>query len=233
MPLQCLARAGQYTENAHALAPIGAWRVAVSHAGQEMLAFEIQWLTFVERNRIRLCPLRHRERVAPFDAMRIQLQLAAPMLPIIEYRIGFPYAAFDAPQNYVGVPYGDRSRFPEFFSADARFSTQHTSEAAILDHFRLLQATDKLSLLTCVDFRQPDHLLHPLPLRSGGHSPVRVRAAGSRHFVLDPYPFDEVSISFEFPARHVKGMVFSSAAELQKEFEAAPVETLSVTVSAN
>ena len=117
--------------------------------------------------------------------------------------------------------------------ADARFSTQHTSEAAILDHFRLLQATDKLSLLTCVDFRQPDHLLHPLPLRYGGHSPVRVRAAGSRHFVLDPYPFDEASISFEFPARHVKGMVFSSAAELQKEFEAAPVETLSVTVSAN
>src|SRR6202166_4807858 len=33
---------------------------------------------------------------------------------------------------------------------------QHTSEAAILDHFRLLQATDKLSLLTCVDFSQPD-----------------------------------------------------------------------------
>jgi len=44
------------------------------------------------------------------------------VLPIIEYRNGFPYAAFDAPHNYVGVPYGDRSRFPEFFSADARFS---------------------------------------------------------------------------------------------------------------
>jgi hypothetical protein len=44
------------------------------------------------------------------------------VLPIIEYRNGFPYAVFDAPQNYVGVPYGDRTRFPEFFSADARFS---------------------------------------------------------------------------------------------------------------
>jgi hypothetical protein len=44
------------------------------------------------------------------------------VLPIIEYRSGFPYAAYDAPQNYVGVPYGDQSRFPEFFSADARLT---------------------------------------------------------------------------------------------------------------
>src|SRR6202140_529558 len=85
--------------------------------------------------------------------------------------------------------------FAEQIAADARFSAQHTSEAAILDHFRLLQATDKLSLLTCVDFRQPDHLLHPLPLRAGGHSRVQVRTAGPRHFVLDPYPFDDLSLS--------------------------------------
>jgi hypothetical protein len=44
------------------------------------------------------------------------------VLPIIEYRSGFPYAVFDAAENYVGVPYGDQSRFTEFFSADARLS---------------------------------------------------------------------------------------------------------------
>jgi hypothetical protein len=44
------------------------------------------------------------------------------VLPIIEYRNGFPYATFDSSQNYAGVPYGDHSRFPEFFSADARLS---------------------------------------------------------------------------------------------------------------
>jgi hypothetical protein len=118
-------------------------------------------------------------------------------------------------------------------AGDSRFSAQQSSEAAIVDHFRLLQATDKLSLLTCVDFRQPDHLLHPLPLRAGGDSRVQVRTAGPRHFVLDPYPFAEHSLSFNFPARHVRGKVFSSAAQLQQGFEAAPVETLSVTVNAN
>ena len=37
------------------------------------------------------------------------------------------------------------------------FPPEQTSEAAILDHFRLLQATDNLSLLTCVDFPAAAH----------------------------------------------------------------------------
>lgn len=113
------------------------------------------------------------------------------------------------------------------------FTPEQTDESAVLDHFRLLQATDNLSLLTCVDFRQPAHLLHPLPLRNGGHSPVIVRTAAPRRFVLDPYPFAEPSLSFQFPARHVEGKLFSSAAELQVQFNAATLRTLSVTVSAN
>lgn len=42
--------------------------------------------------------------------------------PIVEYRSGFPYATLDANQNYVGTPYSDATRFPNFFSADARLS---------------------------------------------------------------------------------------------------------------
>jgi hypothetical protein len=60
-----------------------------------------------------------------------------------------------------------------------------------------------------------------------------VTVARSRHYVLDPYPFDEPSITFEFPARHVRGKLFSSTAELQERFHAAPAESLSVTVSSS
>jgi hypothetical protein len=118
-------------------------------------------------------------------------------------------------------------------AANPRFTPEQASASAILDHFWLLQATDNLSLLTCVDYREPAHLLHPLPLRGGGHSTIKVRTAAPRHFVLDPYPFAEPSLIFTFPARLVEGKVFSSAAELQQRFAAAKVETLSVTVSAN
>lgn len=117
--------------------------------------------------------------------------------------------------------------------SDTRLTPEQTSEAAILDHFRLLQATDYLSLLTCVDFRRPSHLLHPLPLCGGGHSRVEVRSVSTRQFILDPYPFTEPSLSFRFPARRVEGVVFKSAAELQKRYSDASVEMLSVTVSAN
>lgn len=42
--------------------------------------------------------------------------------PTVEYRTGAPYAPVNALRNYVGVPYSDRYRFPDFFSADARVS---------------------------------------------------------------------------------------------------------------
>jgi hypothetical protein len=115
-------------------------------------------------------------------------------------------------------------------AADASVAAERKTESAIFDHFRLLQATDNLSLLTCVDFSQPANLLHPLPLREGGYSRVEVRSAGSRQFVLDPYPFDEPSLRFEFPARHIEQKSFASAAELQKQFNASPVQMLSVTL---
>lgn len=118
-------------------------------------------------------------------------------------------------------------------AASPNFTSDQASESAILDHFRLLQATDNLSLLTCVDFRAPAHLLHQLPIRGGESQRVAVRAVGPRHFVLHPYPFSEPSLIFAFPARHVEGKVFTSSAELQKSFNAAPVEVLSVTVSEN
>jgi Protein of unknown function (DUF3891) len=118
-------------------------------------------------------------------------------------------------------------------TVDVRFTPEETREAAILDHFRLLQATDNLSLLSCVDFRHPAHLLHPLPLRDGRYVTVQVRSAGLRQFVLDPYPFAESSLTFQLPARSVEGKVFSSAADLQQRFKAAPAEMLAVTVRAS
>ncbi|MGA8871806.1 MAG: DUF3891 family protein [Candidatus Acidiferrales bacterium] len=116
---------------------------------------------------------------------------------------------------------------------DESVAREQKSDTAILDHFRLLQANDNLSLLTCVDFARPANLLHSLPLRDRGYARVEVRSAGSRHFVLDPYPFSEPSLTFQFPARHVKGKLFGSSAELREQFASVPVETLSVTVSAS
>jgi hypothetical protein len=116
-------------------------------------------------------------------------------------------------------------------AADAALSTAEMSEVSILDHFRLLQATDNLSLLSCVDYREPATLLHPLPLRSGGHSEIKVQADGERRFRLTPYPFAASPLAFEFPARHIEGKTFISASELQHRFSAAPIVVLTVSLS--
>ena len=120
----------------------------------------------------------------------------------------------------------------EQIASNPNLKPEHKTEDAIMDHFRLLQANDYLSLLTCVDFQKPVALLHPLPARGGKRIPVQARRIAVRHFVLDPYPFAGASLSFQFPARHIKGKLFSSAKKFQEAFHAAPIEILSVTVSA-
>jgi len=111
---------------------------------------------------------------------------------------------------------------------DESLTPTDKSAETIQEHFRLLQACDNLSLLTCVAFASPAHLLHPLPLNDGSHSRVEVESVGARKFRLFPWPFAREKLSFQFPARHVRGRRFESSAELETAFAAAPVEQLSV-----
>jgi len=115
---------------------------------------------------------------------------------------------------------------------DATLSSSQKSWDAITEHFRLLQACDNLSLLTCVAFASPTHLLHPLPLNSGSAAKVKVVPVGQRHFQLSPWPFADPELSFAFPARHVTGKLFPDSQSLESAFHNAPVEQLAVTLSA-
>jgi hypothetical protein len=116
--------------------------------------------------------------------------------------------------------------------SDGGLSKEEKSEMRIRDHFRLLQATDNLSLLSCVGYCRKATLLHPLPLRDGSYSEVSVEPVGERHFRLEPYPFGDNSRVFEFPARHVEGKRFENAGKFQHSFAASTVTQLTVVVSA-
>jgi len=127
-----------------------------------------------------------------------------------------------------------RSLQEALFSAiavDVTLTPQEKSEQTILENFRLLQACDNLSLLSCVAFNKPANLLHPLRLNDGTSSEVQVTPIGPRHFQLEPWPFAEEHLTFEFPARHVEGKRFDSAKDLQKGYFWAGEEALSVTLS--
>lgn len=115
-------------------------------------------------------------------------------------------------------------------AADNTLTPYEIAWPRIQQHFRLLQATDNLSLLSCVDYRHPANLLHPLPLTNGSQQEITVRSVGERHFQLTPYPFHQPELQFLLPARHVQSKIFSSAEELQAQFHAAPVTPLTVRV---
>ena len=116
--------------------------------------------------------------------------------------------------------------------SEERFSPEEKSEHAVTSNFRLLQATDNLSLLSCVAYMQPATLLHRLPTEGGSAAEVYVLALAPRIFQLAPYPLDQTPLTFEIPARHVKGEVFSSREALQQKYQSAPIESLSVTITA-
>jgi hypothetical protein len=115
---------------------------------------------------------------------------------------------------------------------DESLGTEEKSATTIDEHFRLLQACDNLSLLTCVAFDKPAHLLHPLPTRDGASAKVQVTHLAPRHFRLTPWPFETAELNFEFPARHVHGHIFASSVDLEAAFAVAAVEMLTVTLSA-
>jgi hypothetical protein len=51
----------------------------------------------------------------------VKLPWKARVSPLVEWRTGLPYSVLDEGQNYVGQPFSDKTRFPKFFSLDARF----------------------------------------------------------------------------------------------------------------
>ena len=113
---------------------------------------------------------------------------------------------------------------------DDSLRTKDKLDETITEHFRLLQACDNLSLLTCVAFGSAAHLLHPLPLHGGGTSEVEVLPIGPRHFRLEPWPFAKPEMSFIFPARHVEGKFFADSESLEAAFHNSPVQQLTVTL---
>jgi len=76
--------------------------------------------------------------------------------PIVEFRTGFPFARLDAMQNYVGVPFSNSTRYPDFFSADARIaknvkvSSKYTLRLSVTavnisNHFNALAVHDNIA----------------------------------------------------------------------------------------
>jgi Protein of unknown function (DUF3891) len=115
-------------------------------------------------------------------------------------------------------------------NADPSLTVEEQSEQRIDEHFCLLQACDNLSLLACIAYSAPSHLLHALPKNDGTSAKVQVLPLGSGHFQLNPWPFSQRELRFEFPAHHVRGKFFNSSAELESAFKAAHPEQMKITL---
>jgi hypothetical protein len=122
-------------------------------------------------------------------------------------------------------------RLLETVRSDPEYTAEDTADKAVLNNFRLLQATDNLSLLSCIAHRRAATCLHPLPTQDGGESRIAIVPTGEREFRLAPWPFDQPEIKTCVQARHVEGHLFASAKELSEKYHAAPVVELDVRLT--
>jgi hypothetical protein len=113
---------------------------------------------------------------------------------------------------------------------DRKLTLEEKSGERIVEQFRLLQACDNLSLLACVAFQRPAHLLHPLPLNDGSAREVQVTPIDERQFRLSPWPFKEKELEFLLPARHVERKFFATSEQLELAFSRTRPKTVTVTL---
>ena len=107
----------------------------------------------------------------------------------------------------------------------------HLAHSTLHHHFRLLQACDNLSLLSCVDFDGHATLLHPFATIDGETTEIKVQRIAERTFRLQPYPFSQPEIPLTFPARFVPADTFASSEDLREALSRAETVKLSVTVT--
>lgn len=109
-------------------------------------------------------------RFLAWGAVRLPWKMR--IAPMIEWRNGFPYAATDVAQNYVGVP--NQTRFPDFLSLDSRVSKD----------FKL---NDKYALRFSVSGFNVTNHFNPLQVHSNIDDPTYGLFFGShkRRFRLD------------------------------------------------
>ncbi|HEY7116233.1 MAG TPA: DUF3891 family protein [Tepidisphaeraceae bacterium] len=123
---------------------------------------------------------------------------------------------------------GMRTDLPLRFGL-AQLDTSETDDQ-LLYNFRLLTAMDRVSLALCCGTNLFPAMadVHPRP----GQPPVKVDVGMSdpATMTLDPWPFDQPSISVEVPARRVRKEPFGSVEEFQKIYRSAAVEPLVLTV---
>ena len=77
--------------------------------------------------------------------------------------------------------------------SDKHLSAEEVTHDALLDNFRLLQATDNLSLLSCVGYTAAATLLHPLATAKGTNKTIDVTPACATCFSAGAIPAQRIA----------------------------------------
>jgi hypothetical protein len=103
-------------------------------------------------------------------------------------------------------------------------------ELALHYHFRLLQATDQISLALCCT-QPPSDQIRPVLTRPGGKQmSLRVRRAAPTELLVSPWPFDVEQLEVATKFRRVPGNAYDELELFRRTYDAAKDETISFSL---
>jgi Protein of unknown function (DUF3891) len=107
----------------------------------------------------------------------------------------------------------------------------HATPARLRRAFEFLQFHDNLSLLTCVRHDQPRPLRHTHPDATGQLRTITCTPLADATWRLSPWPFDQPTLAFTVPARHVPAAACADLATFRAAHAAAPTESLPIRLA--
>jgi hypothetical protein len=109
----------------------------------------------------------------------------------------------------------------------------HATPEKLQRAFEFLQFCDNLSLLVCVGYDQPRPVRHTHPDSTGTRRTITCTPLGDSAYRLDPWPFDQPSLDFTVPSRHIGSPACADLATFRAAYSATPVNPLPIRLISN
>lgn len=104
----------------------------------------------------------------------------------------------------------------------------HATPEKLQRAFEFLQFCDNLSLLVCVGYDQPRPVRHTHPDNTGARRTITCTPLGDSTYHLDPWPFDQPTLAFTVPTRHIDTAACANLPTFRAAYTAAPVVSLPI-----
>lgn len=123
---------------------------------------------------------------------------------------------------------GQLTRQKELIAVLSPTLAAHATPEKLQRAFEFLQFCDNLSLIVCVSYDQTRAIRHTHPDATGTRRTITCTPLGDSTYRLEPWPFNQPTLDFTVPTRHLETSAYSDLPTIRAAYTAAPITPLPI-----